>query len=153
MIQLQIVSALVGTGAGLLGMFMLIGFLVKYFSNRQFKKVGRVTTGIIVGENCHSGESGSSYVPVVEYYDTFKGEIVQREIETTVLHSLKRGKYPTHPIQVQYTEKKVRLWDERYVRVPRYSGKREGITALICGIVMAICYVLLIVALVMEDFL
>lgn len=148
-------SVLVGLCALILGAIMLLRFLMLYPSNKKFESVGKETTAVIVGGRIHysvDDVTGAwierSPIPIVDYFDSFRGEKVQRMIEPTIRIRFPNKKFPDELIKVQYTEKKVRISDERYVNVSDYSGKRQGITALICGIVLFTCFVLLVCSIV-----
>lgn len=154
-IAVEAVSVLVGLCALILGGIMLLRFLMLYPSNKKFERMGQETTAVIVGGRKHHSiddVTGAwiehSPTPIVEYYDSFRGEKVQRMIEPTIRICFPNKKFPDEPIKVQYTEKKVRISDERYVNISHYSGKRQGITAIICGIVLFACFVLLVCSIV-----
>lgn len=154
-IAVKVGSVLVGLCALILGGIMLIRFFMLYPSNKKFERMGKETTAVIVGgrehhsiDNVNGAWIEHSPTPIVEYFDSFRGEKVRRMVEPTIRIRFPNKIFPTEPIKVQYTEKKVRISDERYVNISHYTGKRHGITAIICGIDLFACFVSLVCSIV-----
>lgn len=142
MFVLEVVITAIWLCALVGGFAALVRFLSLYLSDRSFEKVGRLTTGVKVDEKVHPGDKDSIGWTdhIIEYFDTFQNKAVHRADPNPL-----RIRYPAvgESFIVQYTESKVRIYDKRYLDVKAYSGKKSGITVLICAVVFLISCVLL----------
>ena len=104
------------------------------------------------------GAAWSSYHPVVEYYNEFLNEKVTKQIvgsgfDYDVNHNKKNESHDTQckveageKVKIEYTKKRVRVIDERFIKHNRYNVLRYIIPPIIGLFVVLLSFVLLIIS-------
>ncbi len=139
----------------LLADFFLIVYLLVHahliFPFRNGFKEGEAEVVRYIESYSNDGTDPPSYKPVLKYYNAYQQKTIEKEIDNSGIHSpeskaLFPGKreriVPVRTIvAVQYTEKAVRITDERYIPHKRYNLMhyiRPIILCTVCGVVGAV---------------
>ncbi|MGN0326202.1 MAG: hypothetical protein ACI4DW_07810 [Lachnospiraceae bacterium] len=86
--------------------------------------------------------------PILEYYNEFTGKTVQKQLMNTKLSSANASVGDL--IRIQYTSKKERIIEPKYITENTYRIQKYITPLLICAIVCFISFILLIISIMLD---
>lgn len=90
----------------------------------------------------------SSGEPILEYYNEFTGKTVQKQLMNTNISSANASVGDL--VRIQYTSKKERIIEPKYITENTYRIQKYITPPLICAIVCFISFVFLIISILLE---
>ncbi|MGN0495588.1 MAG: hypothetical protein ACI4GW_05120 [Lachnospiraceae bacterium] len=90
----------------------------------------------------------SSSEPILEYYNEFTQKKVRKQLMNTKVSS--SNAYVGDRIRIQYTDKKVRIIEPKYITENTYKKQKYIIPPLICAIAFFVSFCFLILSILLE---
>lgn len=139
----------------LIFLFCFLGHIEFLFG---FQKDTKETTATVVGfitRGLDTPDDPASAHPILEYYNAFTGQTVRKELINSGMLAAKDARFKKEKravvqageqVNVQYTAKKVRVIDPRFVSPRKYKVSTYLIPIVVCIAVGLVGFVLLVIS-------